>query len=389
MPNEVLAINLGDAGLKTAVDNGYKVMGTTFLPGFDLSIAHLRPPDGQSPLAGRKTLHDLVPDGGFSLNRVYAPYRMGLGAGGLAKSGAGCAADRCFGAGLINWQAELATCARDIKIGIIDTGFDRTHPAFKDMKFEYERFMPKNAKAAPQHGTAVLSVLAGSSSSTTPGLIPNARYSIANAFYADSNGHPISDTTHMLAALEWLKDKGVAIANLSFSGPEDELIHEAVRQMTAAGIVVVAAAGNDGPNAPPSYPAAYPEVIAVTAVDRNLAAYRHANRGAYVDVAAPGVGIWTALPGKREGPQTGTSFAVPYVTAVIAVNYPTGLRQDDDPSVPKQRALAMVQKNIKGLSGQGLGAGLVQAPSNCGSQAPVAGTWTSTVHAVSTKEPKR
>jgi hypothetical protein len=77
---------------------------------------------------------------------------------------------------------------------------------------------------------------------------------------------------------------------------------------------------------------------------------------------------------------------VPYVTAVIAVNHQPGLRQDDDdPFTPKQRALAML--NVKGLSGQGLGAGLVQAPDSCGSQAPLAGGgWmTSTVQAVSGK----
>ncbi len=116
----------------------------------------------------------------------------------------------------------------------------------------------------------------------------------------------------MLQALHWLKKSGVAVANLSFAGPPDDLLHHAVRELTKAGIVVVAAAGNEGPGAPPSYPAAYEEVIAVTAVDRNLAAYRYASRGDHIDLAAPGVDVWTALPGRREGPQTGTSFAVPY-----------------------------------------------------------------------------
>jgi len=381
-PNEVLAINLSQAGLQTALANDYVLIGRTEVPGLDLSLTHLRTPEGQNAIAGRDALLDLVPKGVFSLNRVYAPYRMGLGMGGTIKAGVGCAADRCFGAGMINWQPQLATCARDVKIGIIDTGFDESHPAFEGLRREYAKFLPKNAKAAPQHGTAVLSLLAGSAKSTTPGLIPNAFYSIANAFYADASGQAISDTAHMLKALEWLKDRGVSVANLSFSGPEDELIHHAIRRMAAAGIVVVSAAGNDGPSAPPSYPAAYEEVIAVTAVDRKLSVYTYANRGAYIDVAAPGVGVWTALPGKREGVQTGTSFAVPYVTAVVAVDPPTGL--NGDPLAPKRHALAMLQKNIRKLSGQGLGAGLVQAPSDCGAaSSPIAGGWTtSTVHAV-------
>ena len=132
------------------------------------------------------------------------------------------------------------------------------------------------------------------------------------------------------------------------------MLHHGVRELTKAGIVVVAAAGNEGPSAPPGYPAAYEEVIAVTAVDRNLAAYRYANRGDHIDLAAPGVDVWTALPDRREGPQTGTSFAVPYVTAVVAVAHgAAGLRPDADPLAAKARALAELRKGIKNLGGAG------------------------------------
>jgi subtilisin family serine protease len=180
----------------------------------------------------------------------------------------------------------------------------------------------------------------------------------------------------------------VAVANLSFAGPPDDAVHHAVRELTKAGIVVVAAAGNEGPSAPPSYPAAYEEVIAVTAVDRDLAAYRYASRGDHIDLAAPGVDVWTALPGRREGPQTGTSFAVPFVTAVVAVAHgPAGLRPDDDPLAAKARALAKIRASIKNLGERGrdptFGAGLVQAPAPCDATAPniVAAVqpWTGTV----------
>src|SRR5262249_9690638 len=121
----------------------------------------------------------------------------------------------------------------------------------------------------------------------------------------------------------------------------------------------------------PSYPAAYPEVIAVTAVDRNLAAYRYANRGEHIDLAAPGVDVWTAMPGRLEGPQTGTSFAVPYVTAVVAVTLPdAGLASNDDAQAAKRHALAQLQGHLRSLGGQGrdatFGAGLIQAPASCG-----------------------
>src|SRR5262245_4490877 len=348
-PNEVLAINLGPEGLAKVRAANYEALGTVELPQFGLTVTRLRPPDSLNAVAGWDRLYDLLPDGSFALNRVYTPYRLGSGPGSTgggvhAVPGKGCTADRCFGAQLINWQAPLAACARDVKVGVIDTGFAAAHPAFAGLRYEDHEFRHVGSDAASnRHGTGSLSLLAGHAGSGTPGLIPEAHYVVANAFFADSDGEPVSDTAQMLQALHWLKQKGVAVANLSFAGPEDELMHHGVQELTKAGIVVVAAAGNDGPSAPPSYPAAYEEVIAVTAVDRNLAAYRYASRGDHIDVAAPGVDVWTALPGRREGPQTGTSFAVPFVTAVVAVaNGGTGLHHADDPVAAKTRALAAI-----------------------------------------------
>jgi hypothetical protein len=424
--NEVLAINLSAEALGRVRDGTYQIVERIELPGFGLTLTRLRVPESVNAVHGRDSLHDLVPEGGFALNRVYAHYRLSMGRTGSATSvaaqaGKSCPTERCFGGALIDWQPRLAACARDVKVGIVDTGFDQTHPAFAGVRYQYKEFLPEgSARASDQHGTGVLSLLAGNPGTGTPGLIPDASYAFANAFFADADGQPMSDTAHMLQALHWLKRSGASVVNLSFAGPEDELLHHAVRELTAAGIVVVAAAGNEGPAAPPSYPAAYAEVIAVTAVDRNLAAYRYANRGAHIDIAAPGVDVWTALPGRREGPQTGTSFAVPYVTAVVAVA--VGRAEpvaDGDPLGAKRHALAQLDGRIKNLGGPGrdptFGAGLVQAPATCGpapalavasneaqpaqawagtvrraatepaSTAPVVvGSWVSTVHAVAT-----
>jgi hypothetical protein len=375
-PEEVLAVNLTAEGLAKARASGYQVVGQTGLPGLGLTLTHLAPPPTMNAISARERLFDLVPDGGFVLNRVYSFYRLGAGrhdgAGSMpARVGSGCSSERCFGSALIKWQPRLAACARDVKVGMIDTGFDKGHPALAGVRYEYKEFLPEgSAKASPRHGTGVLSLLAGRADSGTPGLIPDASFAIANAFFDDASGQPISDTAQMVRALDWLKRSGVAVANLSFTGPEDDLVHHAVRELTRSGAVVVAAAGNDGPGAPPSYPAAYREVIAVTAVDRNLAAYRYASRGEHIDLAAPGVDIWTAIPGRREGPQTGTSFAVPYVTAVLAVALAGAPPvPDGDALSSKRRALAPLQANIKSLGTAGrdptFGEGLVQAPASC------------------------
>ena len=132
----------------------------------------------------------------------------------------------------------------------------------------------------------------------------------------------------LLKALDWMKSFGVKVVNMSFSGPRDELVAEAIEKLSRKGIVFVAAAGNEGPTAAPSYRAAYPQVIAVTAVTEGSADYRYANRRDHIDVAAPGVSIWTAMPGGRAGYHSGTSFAAPHVTAILAVEPPSRLRQD-------------------------------------------------------------
>ncbi len=265
-----------------------------------------------------------------------------------------------------------------MKIGIIDTGVDSTHPALRGLdNITYKSFVPTgSAPASRDHGTGIVSLLAGRPESSNPGLVPSAIYYVANAFYAETNGGPaLSETDHMLDALNWLDTQGVRIINLSFAGPQDALVHRAIKNLERKGVVVVAAAGNDGPSAPPNYPAGYEEVVAVTAVDRNLAPYRYANRGDYIDVAAPGVGIWTALADSREGPQTGTSFAAPYVTGVLALNHSV-IESMDEGLSPKARALKVLNSSAMKLGGPQdrriFGAGLVRAPDACPSPEGVA-----------------
>src|SRR5262245_17902816 len=177
-PNEVLAINLGPEGLAKVRAANYEALGTVELPQFGLTVTRLRPPASLNAVAGWDRLYDLLPDGSFALNRVYTPYRLGSGPGSTGGSvhavpGKGCTADRCFGAQLINWQAPLAACARDVKVGVIDTGFDAAHPAFAGLRYEYNEFLPVgSARASNRHGTGILSLLAGHAGSGTPGLIP-------------------------------------------------------------------------------------------------------------------------------------------------------------------------------------------------------------------------
>ena len=120
-----------------------------------------------------------------------------------------------------------------------------------------------------------------------------------------------------------------------------------------------AAAGNDGPGAPPAYPAAHPDVIAVTAIDERSNLYDHANIGAYVDLAAPGVDVMTAASGGAYDLASGTSFAAAHVSGVVA------LMLARSPRLTRERALAGLTASASDLGPPGrderFGAGCVNA----------------------------
>ncbi len=113
--------------------------------------------------------------------------------------------------------------------------------------------------------------------------------------------------------------RGVHALNLSFAGPDNDLLEKIVTVISKGGIPLIAAAGNAGAGSPPLFPAGYPAAIAVTAIDRNKNVYRRAVRGAHIDFAAPGVNVWAAASVSGGKPKSGTSFATPFVTAAAAL----------------------------------------------------------------------
>ncbi|MFD0205012.1 MULTISPECIES: S8 family serine peptidase [Saccharothrix] len=120
--------------------------------------------------------------------------------------------------------------------------------------------------------------------------------------------------------LAWAADHGAEVVNLSLSGPVDSpVLHDAIRYAVDRGVVVVAAAGNSGGGLP-QYPAAYPEVLAVSATDWNGNLTDFSSWGEHVDVAAPGLAVTSlddAAPDRtRTG--SGTSVATPIVAGVAA-----------------------------------------------------------------------
>lgn len=371
---ELLAVDASPETVKRARGLGFGIGRASKFSKLKFSVTRLVAPKGMSAAQAKALLKRKFPAVSVEPNRKYRIYKTATGTNETGKPNAGllkslqsgnCTSEHCFPSKIIRWKPALNRCAKNTKIGIIDTSVDLTHPAFYKKKLTVSHFGKKDPPAPDWHGTGVTAILAGDAKSGTPGLIPDANFYLADVFHADEDGNPTSDTVSMLRAFDWLEAKGVKIINMSLSGPRDELIKQAIAKLSAKGIVLVAAAGNEGPIAAPSYPAAYDDVIAVTAVNENLRSYRYANRGSYIDVAAPGVGIWTALPGARQGFHSGTSFATPYITATLA----TLMSRH-----PNARASNLMKKlDYQDLGDPGpdpvYGQGLVQAPKSCGGDA--------------------
>ena len=374
MPNEVLAVGLDPASIERVEALGFRADPQALASeASDHSITRFTVPPGLDAVRGQDLLSRELPGHRFELNNVYRLYRAAVREGepGIPDKDkpttppgntSRCGADHCFAWQVIGWKETLAPCARGLKVGVIDTDIDEAHPAFTGRTIHRFDFSPDGHGVPPNwHGTAVLSLLAGSPLGGTPGLIPDAEFFAANIFFSDERGEMAADTLSLLKALDWMKSFGVKVVNMSFSGPRDELVAEAIAKLSKKGIVFVAAAGNEGPTAAPSYPAAYPQVIAVTAVTNDLHNYRYANRGDHIDVAAPGVNIWTAMPGGRAGYHSGTSFASPHVTAILAVEPRETLQQDKADLLDGLPVIDLGQHGRDPVYGRGL----LLAPSEC------------------------
>jgi hypothetical protein len=367
-PRQVLALNLSSDAAARAKKLGFGVeaSGPEEIQG---SLKTLTTPDGMDALQAVALLRRELPAEHFHLNRLYHPYYQAnkdetdKGQRTEPAAGAGkCVGDRCYSKTVIRWKDNFSRCARDVRVGIIDTDIDLGHPTFAGQRITQKSFFSEGRQSSANwHGTGVLAILAGRADSGTPGLIPDASFFAASIFFAGDDGEPVTDTVTLLKSLDWMRASGVKLVNMSFSGPKDDLVRERIKAMRALGFVFTAAAGNEGPAALPAYPAAYPDVIAVTAVTKDLHVYSSANRGSQIDLAAPGVGIWTAMPNAREGYRTGTSFAAPFATAVLA------LQRLDVPRLPKDELLSRVKTVSLGPVGRDpiYGRGLLQAPSDC------------------------
>lgn len=213
--------------------------------------------------------------------------------------------------------------ANSVKVGIIDTGISNNHPdLIANVKGGVNAINPiKSWKDDNGHGSHVAGVVAALNNTIGVVGVGNAAdlYAI-KVLSANGSGY-LSD---VIEGLQWSVANGMQVVNMSLgTGSNVQSFHDAVIAAKSAGIVIVAAAGNSGGVV--GYPAAYPEVIAVSATDKNNGIAVFSSRGPEVDLAAPGVSIYSTYKGTGYATLSGTSMASPHVagSAALVINTPT------------------------------------------------------------------
>lgn len=253
--------------------------------GLGLSVARLTVPQGRSLARALKQVRSIAPEGEASADNLYFPSGAAvvIGAAALARPGSP------------NGRAA----------GLIDGGVAR-HPSLTG-PVEQQGFA-RGAPRASAHGTAVASLISGTG--RVKGAAPGAPLMVADVYGSDPAG---GGAFAIARALGWMAARGVSVVTVSLVGPDNPLLAGAIRLARDKGVTVVAAVGNDGPAAPPAYPASYPEVVAVTGIDGRGRLLPEAGRARHVDFAAPGADMAAARMDGGKARVRGTSFAAPLV----------------------------------------------------------------------------
>ncbi len=212
------------------------------------------------------------------------------------------------------------------RIGLMDSSINTQHVCFTGQAINQHSFHD-TAQPSFKHGTAMASILLGENACDAQGILSQAQLFNAVVFAQNKAGVVVASASQLVAGLSWLLTQKVNIINMSLSGPPNRILEQALKQVAARGITLVASAGNDGRAAFPRFPAAYPEVIAVTAVDQQLKIFDRAAQGPHIEISAPGVDMLIAQ-GTTYASLSGTSLAAAMVTAVLASEDATLIRPD-------------------------------------------------------------
>jgi subtilisin family serine protease len=349
-PDRILIANPSSAVQAHLIAGGFAVESVERLDALALSLTIVAPPRGVGAADALQDLRAEFPEAIVALDDSFY-----LAAD--AHAGRGQLNDRQRVLTSIGWQAYAATLGAGMRIGAIDSSIDLGHPALHGALIVKRGFTSgKAATTDAAHGTAIAAMLVGKSDGTAiAGLLRGATLFHAGIFQKGKRG-PVASSADFLRAVDWLVRSDVSVINASVTSPtENAVVLYAMSMLSHEKVILVAAAGNRGPKGPPAFPAAIDSAFAVTAVSLDGDAYEHANTGDYIDIAAPGID----LPTTSRRITSGTSLAVPFVTAAVA-------RMMQMCGISPVEAEERLQANARDLGAPGrdsnFGWGMLQAP---------------------------
>ncbi len=343
-PEYVLMVDRAQAAgaAQALVSAGATLLRDRPLPQFGQQLYFFRFPRTLTLEEGRAIVAARSPSAVLDLHKIYAR----------------SAGPRVYHAAMVgDAPGQACRVGRAVRVGVIDGAVNPGHPAFRGVRIVRQSFLRPGARpGGASHGTAVAGLIAGASGAgPLAGLAPGVQIYAAEAF-GQEKGTDGGRLEAVAAGLDWLAGQGVRLVNMSFAGDSNQVLARLLGLAQGKGLVMVAAAGNDGSGAP-VYPAASPSTIAVTAVDAGGRLYGRANYGRHIEFAAPGVDLYVAW-GNGGSYRSGTSFAAPVVTAILA-------RQAARGGLTLNGARAFLQRSARDLGPGGrdshYGYGLVQS----------------------------
>ena len=297
---EVLAQPSGPAAREALLAAGFRPLREESLDGLDDALTVMTAPPGLDLADAVDRARAIDPAGAYDFHHIY------LGSGNVGAPQATASAT----------EPVLHAIAGPLQVGLIDSGVDEAHPSLRHA--EIRRHGCADGAHPASHGTAVASLMVGSGEHFNSAL-PRAVLYAGDAYCDSATGGSVEAIARELA---WLARMRVAVVNVSLVGPPNQILQRIVERAVAQGLLIVAAVGNDGPAAPPLYPAAWPGVVGVGAVDGKFRLLPEGARGPQVMFVAPGADMAAAASGTRAFvPVRGTSFAAPFVAGLLAASY--------------------------------------------------------------------
>lgn len=324
MRSVIVALAPSPAAIERAAARGFMVQQDSTLEPWGERLVILLAPPGLGTGPALRELREADPPGQYDFDHLFVGSAAAAAENAQRPPAGHASGDRASNGS----QGPAA-------IGLVDGGVDADHPVFVGNAPELLGCAGRVLPSA--HGTAVASLLVGNAPSFR-GAAPGARLVAVDVYCGDAEpGGRVSD---IAGAMSLLAQRGVRVINLSFVGPPNLVLERVVQRVQQQGILVVAAAGNDGPNAKPLYPAAYPGVIAVTAVDARNRVLLEACRGDHIAFAAPGADMLAAESGGGYAGVRGTSYAAPLVAGLLARELGSAAGGDPARAVQRLRELA-------------------------------------------------